>query len=71
MSLSDEKVYELDSFVLNMAKKLSNMEYVQKKLNVNAVGYKHSSVAVSYPALCILFSELQFHFPEYGFDRCW
>ena len=30
MSLSDEKVYELDSFVLNMAKKLSNMEYVQK-----------------------------------------
>ena len=69
MSLSNAKMYELDNFVIGISKKLSNIEYVQNILGSNTVEYKSSSVAVSYPALCILFSELQFHFPECKFNE--
>lgn len=70
MNLSNNKTLELDNLVINLAKKLSNIEYVEDVFALNATDYKHSSVAVSYPALCILFSELQHTFPQCNFDEC-
>lgn len=70
MNLSNKKKLELDNLVINLAKKLSNIEYVEKVLALNETDYKPYSVAVSYPALCILFSELNHTFPQYNFDVC-
>lgn len=67
--LNEEKD-ELDKMILKLSKKLSNYEYVQKILKQDNLNYKESSVAVSYPALCILFSELQEQFPSEKFDLC-
>lgn len=69
MTVSDKKKCELDALVIKIAKKLTDEAYVRKILEANAVGYKGCSVAVSYPALCILFSELHLNFPQYEFDR--
>lgn len=68
MNLSNEKTRELDNLIINISKKLANAEYVQDVLGSTATDYKSSSVAVSYPALCILFSELHLIFPQYQFD---
>jgi len=69
MNLSNKKKHELDNLIINISKKLSNVEYVQDVLGSNATDYKCSSVAVSYPALCILFSELQLNFQQSKFDE--
>jgi lantibiotic modifying enzyme len=68
MNLSNEKIRELDNLMINISKKLSDTEYIQEVLGSTTTEYRCTSVAVSYPALCILFSELQYHFPEYKFD---
>lgn len=68
MNFSDEKKCELDNLIVYISKKLSNVEFVQNVLTSNEADYKCSSIAVSYPALCILFSELHYHFPQYNFD---
>ena len=64
MKLTNEKIGELDTLVLKLSKKLSNVSYVEDVLKKSGLEYKEYSLAVSYPALCILFSELQAHFPE-------
>lgn len=68
MILSNKIMSDTDKMILDISKKLSDEKYVHNILEANKSKYKSSSVAVSYPALCILFSELQYHFPEYDFD---
>lgn len=63
-----EQKYEIDNLIMTLAKKLSDVEFVQHILGSKAVEYKSTSVAVSYPALCILFSELELNFPNCEFD---
>lgn len=70
MNLSNKKKLELDNLVINLAKKLAKIEYVEEVLALNETYYKPCSVAVSYPALCVLFSELNYNFPQYNFDVC-
>lgn len=68
MSLQNKKKLELDDLIMRISQKLSDVEYVQNVLGSNATDYKSTSVAVSYPALCILFSELQLHFPQCNYE---
>lgn len=68
MKLTNEKIKELDTLVLKLSKRLSNVSYVEDVLKKSGLEYKEYSLAVSYPALCILFSELQAHFPEEKFE---
>lgn len=70
MYLSQKMKLELDNLVISLAEKLSNIEYVEEVLALDGADYKPYSVAVAYPALCILFSELNHSFPEYNFDEC-
>ncbi|WP_128100887.1 lanthionine synthetase C family protein [Paenibacillus sp. DCT19] len=64
----DQKKDVIDNLITNLAKKMSNVEYVQSILDSKTIEYKSTSVAVSYPALCILFSELELNFPNCDFD---
>ncbi|WP_162305668.1 lanthionine synthetase C family protein [Paenibacillus ottowii] len=68
MDKLEQKKHEIDNLIITLAKKLSDVEFVQHILGSKAVEYKSTSVAVSYPALCILFSELELNFPNCGFD---
>lgn len=68
MKLTNAKMNELDTLVLILAEKLSNISYVEEVFKKNELKYKEYSLAVSYPALCILFSEIQAHFPEERFE---
>lgn len=68
MKLANENIYKLDTLVLELSKRLSNVGYVEEVLKKNGLEYKEYSLAVSYPALCILFSEVQAHFPEEKFE---
>lgn len=70
MKLSNKRISDVDKMILGVAKKLSDEKYVHDILKTNNSKYKSFSLAISYPALCILFSELQYHFPEYEFDIC-
>ena len=69
MNLPNEKKRELDHFIINISKKLSDADYVQEIFASNNTEYRCTSAAVSYPALCILFSELQLNFPDNEFDK--
>lgn len=69
MDKLEQKKHEIDNLIMTLAKKLSDVEFVQHILGSKAaVEYKTTSVAVSYPALCILFSELELNFPNCEFD---
>ena len=68
MKLTNEKKCELDTLVLKLATRLSKVSYVEDVLKKSGLEYKEYSLAVSYPALCILFSELQAHFPKENFE---
>lgn len=69
MKLTNEEMRVLDTLVLKLLKRLSNVSYVEEVLKKNNLKYKEYSVAVSYPALCILFSEAHEHFPEEKFEE--
>lgn len=70
MNLSKNRISTIDNIILSISEKLSDEKYVNDVLKTNKNKYKNTSLAVSYPALCILFSELQYHFPKYKFDIC-
>lgn len=68
MKLSNKRISDVDKMILYVAEKLADIKFVHNILRTTNSKYKSSSLAVSYPALCILFSELQYHFPEYEFE---
>lgn len=63
------KEKKLDDVILAISKKLTDMEYVKEKLSSNRASDTCSSLFVSYPALCVLFSELHLQFPQYEFEQ--
>ena len=70
MSVICRESVELESFVVDLAERFKDVSFVKSVMEQEAEGGMTISVAVAYPALCILFSELHAHFPDRGYDEC-